>query len=176
MTTSTQSKVDWFIEKLRGDNIILRMSATSHAFGQQRANIARGETFAYYSDAEMPLACHILYRAWVEPDGKTYRYELTQTPFPHWTAEWDDTIEKLTKGWARDWLSEDNNVFTLIKPNGRVRVNSHPTVLTHLSRMHGMLLGLQDDPFATVLRDIATRRIDGAIRKMNSDWAQTLGM
>lgn len=175
MTTLAQSKVDWFIDKLRGDKIILRMSASSHAFGQQRANIARGEAFACYSDAEMPLACHILYRAWVEPDGKTYHYEITQTPFPHRTAEWGETIDNITKGWLKGWLNEDYNVFTLKLPSRNMRVNSHPAILTHLSRMHGMALGLEGDPFAVVLRNIAARRIDGAIRKMNSDWAQTLG-
>lgn len=163
------------MQKLLGDNIVLRATISTLVL-PQRANVARIEAFAYYCDAELPCACHIVYKAWLEGDGKTPKYELTQTPFPPWTAQWDEAINKITGSWGPDWLDDEYNIFMLVAPYFKARVNAHPAVLTHLARMHGMLLSPTDDPFAQVLRDIALKRIDGAIKQMNSQWAKTIGL
>ncbi len=175
MTMTKSFYTDWLLSKLRGDEIVLRMNASTQQY-KQRANIARGEAFAYYSDAEMPMACHILYRAWVQPDGKNYLYDLIQTPFPHATAEWENTIMEIIKNWSSAWLADESNVFTLQTPFNQMVVKSHPTVLTHLARMHGMLVYRPSDPFAAVLRDIAAKRLDAVIRNGGRDWASALGM
>lgn len=175
MTMTKSFYTDWLLSKLRGDEIVLRMNASTQQY-KQRANIARGEAFAYYPDAEMPIACHILYNAWVQPDGKTFHYELAQTPFPHATDEWEKTIMEIIKYWSSNWMAEDSNVFTLQTPFNQMVVKSHPAVLTHLARMHGMLVNRPSNQFARVLRDIAAKRLDAVIRNGGRDWANALGM